>query len=1364
MKKNSNLYLQCCQNERGIVLVTVVLLVALLLIMVVAFLGLTSSERKASVALAQDSEAFTLGNSALNLVISQLRTATSNLGTTETWASQPGMIRRYDNTGALTEVFRLYSAPDLATEVSGNFSPDGELPPADWKSQTATWTDLNAPERQSFGGGSAAGGELRYPILDPSALENVEGLSVESAPGAGVDLLAPMPVQWLYVLEDGSIVPVVGGGGDVAQVGGAPSGNNPIVGRVAFWADDETCKVNVNTASEGVFWDTPRTNSAADELLADRQPVKNEFQRYPGHPATTSLSPILGKWLGDDPLDYYALTPRVAEGGSNGGTRSVDEDTPVITLDRDRLYPTVDEYVFKSSSAGGAREKNHPGLTEDVVAENRFLLTTTSSAPEVNLFNQPRISLWPIQTEGARRSPVDELIAFCASIGSRTAPMPFYFQRETIFRGLADSSSQSPSRDFDDVPRNQELYEYLQKATDKAVPGFGGKFSTKFGSDRDQVLTEMLDFVRSGVSSLSKGNVSGNYDYAPARGIEGEGQIIPLRIGSTMGFGRNVTITEAAIVIYPTAVALPSDLPPGASPIVEVPVPPGTPGGDTRKVLRAKSVKAYLMVEYFCATPGFPAWSPALNIDLAVSGFALAGRPLYLQSGRVTPNALIGGPGAPGDGGGRWQAGYGHTTSMFGMFQPFMQPGGKRRDFNSRDARTGYAWHSIAPVPLPLTGPEGNPGNPGSGLDFSGGTLTFTLRNARDEEIQTVAMTFEQTTVPVPYIWPKNQQVMTDAESKIAAGQSPDWASLYYPIETDLNARMRILDANERAALASEFADKPEMATAIDDVTIDLASIFLIRPGDVVRGMEASATATPRGDLRFYAATPAVPSDWFTKGGFPGQYDSADRVSGRFAHGLRQNNNWQFLGQFASYPMPNSESVGQMSGDRLVPAEVAYSSDVHPFARMPTILTSGSLVEGFHPFQSYPEVNWFQGTTSIGNEQKVLSDGAFTTARGVSAALRSDGRPGDFDTGFGMTEDGPFINKPDESNSYREDLIDNFANEKHLGSYYSRGLFKPDPKALNNVPNRQIASAVAFGSLPSGIKRGLPWQTLLFSPNPAGRTTPATEAPSASDHPGFDGPPDHLLLDLFWMPVVQPYAISQPLATSGKININYQIMPFTYIKRRTPMHALFKGVQMAALSPLVAAPVAGGGSYHQSPDDSMIWESRYNINLDPEVGTLRGFERRFDDGEIFRSASEVAEVFLVPERREAGPENPVGRAYPARGEASYDAMVDWWSHYELTGDNLRESPYGQIYPRITTKSNTYQVHLRVQTIQKNRDTPANEFRDGKDVVTAEYRGSAVIERFVDPNDPRLPDFAEETDEALDDYYRFRISQRQEFLP
>ncbi len=107
-----------------------------------------------------------------------------------------------------------------------------------------------------------------------------------------------------------------------------PSKDNPIVGRVAFWTDDETSKVNVNTAGEGTFWDMPRFNSPDDMTLAYYQPAHGEYQRYPGHPAMVSLSTVLGAFSStfssaggiNYPESIYPFLPRLNIGGSVQGT------------------------------------------------------------------------------------------------------------------------------------------------------------------------------------------------------------------------------------------------------------------------------------------------------------------------------------------------------------------------------------------------------------------------------------------------------------------------------------------------------------------------------------------------------------------------------------------------------------------------------------------------------------------------------------------------------------------------------------------------------------------------------------------------------------------------------------------------------------------------------------------------------------------------------------------------------------------------------------------------------------------------------------------------------------------------------------
>jgi hypothetical protein len=45
-------------------------------------------------------------------------------------------------------------------------------------------------------------------------------------------------------------------------------------------------------------------------------------------------------------------------------------------------------------------------------------------------------------------------------------------------------------------------------------------------------------------------------------------------------------------------------------------------------------------------------------------------------------------------------------------------------------------------------------------------------------------------------------------------------------------------------------------------------------------------------------------------------------------------------------------------------------------------------------------------------------------------------------------------------------------------------------------------------------------------------------------------------------------------------------------------------------------------------------------------------------------------------------------------------MAAFWNGNRLTGDNLREKPYVDLYSRVTTKSNVFNVHIRVQSLKK----------------------------------------------------------------
>ncbi len=332
-------------SSHGIALVIVLGVLVLMSGMLVAFMTTVSTERSATDASLNGSIARQLADTTVNLVMAQVREATSQTQEDTTWASQPGAIHTFSGSmggkvgllrgaygysyseGNNDFVYKLYSAEQMKVKSSEYSQSDlpGEVQVIEgWnrKDPEKGYVDLNEPilrPRADSAGGQVV--EPRYPIIDPRAkwTDNekrnlspspgiVEGFDVTSLldedglkmPGGEPVPFLPMPVRWLYVLRDGTI-----GNETLATE------NNPIVGRTAFWTDDESCKININTASEGTFWDTPSVsgineagtvsgqtvNSPPGSLsLAVAQPIRQEFQRYPGHPATTCLSPVLG-WI-----------------------------------------------------------------------------------------------------------------------------------------------------------------------------------------------------------------------------------------------------------------------------------------------------------------------------------------------------------------------------------------------------------------------------------------------------------------------------------------------------------------------------------------------------------------------------------------------------------------------------------------------------------------------------------------------------------------------------------------------------------------------------------------------------------------------------------------------------------------------------------------------------------------------------------------------------------------------------------------------------------------------------------------------------------------------------------------------------------
>ena len=367
----------------------------------------------------------------------------------------------------------------------------------------------------------------------------------------------------------------------------------------------------------------------------------------------------------------------------------------------------------------------------------------------------------------------------------------------------------------------------------------------------------------------------------------------------------------------------------------------------------------------------------------------------------------------------------------------------------------------------------------------------------------------------------------------------------------------------------------------------------------------------------------------------------------------------------------------------------------------------------------------------------------------------------DYDNGVSTWPDGSYINKPDEGNY-------NSTNSTY--TYFAWSTAE-DSKGTFFSPSRLVPSAGMFGSLPTGVKRNRPWETLLFRPE-------VHKDGSGNPHPGTQLPRDHLLMDLFWMPVIEPYAISEPFSTAGKINLNYEIAPFSYIRRATALHGAMKSEEPLVL-PNSAATIyklwdhetndhpygLPTSASNQDPTVRSDWGKAYNgqapfdkMRRPIDVAkTLAQAEKRFADGDAFRSATEICELHLVRTGENLA-DYQNGKIWP-------DALI--------TGENTRERPYTNLYAKLTTRSNTFTVHFRVQVLRQSGGSGGADWaawREGRDQQIAEHRGSTTLERYIDPSDSQLAsagkdaDFAKNGDLTADNFFRFRVVATKKFVP
>jgi uncharacterized protein (TIGR02600 family) len=1679
---SSRLFLQHVrESRRGIALISVLAMVMLLTALIVAFMMRAGSERQAAGFYRAEATTRELSDTTLNLVEGLINEGTNQTSATAgvyySWASQPGSIRVFDNVnGAPYKVFKLYSspamswssaAPPAATPTVATFL-SADLPTSTplWYTMPGVWVDLNAPVNTDPSG-LRGPSYTHFPILDPRdptanpptdvVTTKMDGFSITGAPQDTTKIdstnavnPAPMPVHWLYVLQDGTLTtpdPTAtqpnASGNYTFPAASAPSLNNPIVGRVAFWTDDETCKVNVNTAgadglikpttgssavsspgdradpsapAQGTFWSPPYFAGADDwgptttpgapgsgpflAGLADAQPMSGEYQRYPGHPSTVALSNILNS-LGAtvNTSNFYSadtthpgITPRYLYGGTQentlltygaAGYHQYGTELPVVPTADFRLYPTLSELLFPPNR-NPTPTTSFPLNTQDAAARQRmesgrFFLTTHSRAPELNLFGLPRVSIWPLSSTVGNRTAVDNLLAFCTTIGGNLSGSAYYFTRAKSYDSTADISL----TDANGKQRNILLLKYLDYLTSQNIPGFSkdptatGKasFATKdysgnkssLAGQNDQILTEIFDYIRT--TNIMDATSPAPYDLGPGGAANGgygavwqgssfgNNQVVPTLatpaiMGNSWGgvkwsgnhttegnanFPRLVEVSLQLVAmgqggssaanfgtpVNPSEMLFsPSLLGPGDTVITTFynhPLVNGTAGNATNpydapgalhgppvaatnkvsavanfNVMSASTdpaaanlrsgippngttaVQAFLLLNFL--NPAESWMYCASYVWVSVSGLSSfkLGNPTAYSLGFPDPDCMVFGVDARtyhGGGHSGYPTAYGNTwykwlkpssastNSLPHFYFPFYS-----KIIPILGTRTGLV---CGPLTIKIyDAPNGTGAEPAA--DATGAPAGAHL-------LQTYTVTFPAgpTSVPLPTVpintpfassyptsaslaspvtgwafpgpnpyygpnplyapWITNIICYGTWVNNVPAAAGPGWPNWEgYPawLVTAAAGYSCTVKATEKTGpvIGVSEVGSPVPGNLNDPVhnrwaqygaMVDAAGEEMFGPGDVVQSMVPAQTwSDPRIMLSAtvgavaWTKHPNFGRQW-AHNFYGDQWDPWVGNGGLDRGGGAPDPNAPAGGYWA--PCSEGSSVGSLAGNQ---------ANGH-----------GGPVCAWAPCNSGTAVSTSTGANSVPAAPANTSWPAVAACNENHPPNTLSGAPPDWDNGTGIMSDGPWINKADEGSSPDQ------------GTCYTG-----NPSAQGSAEfsaNRQVSSPGMFGSLPTGADpAGLnpaSWQTLLFRPGidaarrlmaangvvakagfPALPASPATGAhpgegipvSATSYTPPYTSPPDHLWLDLFWIPVAEPYALSEPMSTAGKINLNYQIVPFTYIKRQTALRAALATEKIAQVSSNQANAYRGlegltvDGTSKPYPDNlSVIVNSHYPIDLDL---TLSQFESKFANWDVFRSASQICEEFLVPmdipntllygtaatSHADASddfldadsmgnyplPATPVTSATLLTGVAKFAA--DWYTPisqattaaspapFAMVGDNVREQPYAHMYGKITTKSNTFTVYYRVQALKSPPSVGATVWNEAQGAVTGEYRGSTTLERFIDPNEgtttagvftPSVPDAVTAVSNgtvptSLEKYYKWRVVENHQFAP
>lgn len=171
---------------------------------------------------------------------------------------------------------------------------------------------------------------------------------------------------------------------------------------------EETSKLKTNTDAGGLTWKTPRPGGEIDRNFARYQPAQHEWQRYPGHPASASLDPVLnsapqvsahsGKRSVVEVLREFIYPkeydpPEIPRKENKATMKELYRLTPyVVGGGKSHGQPSPIKFIGGAYHSGDSKKntaKASPEAMRMYPSIDKFFITTASRAPEVSLDNKP---------------------------------------------------------------------------------------------------------------------------------------------------------------------------------------------------------------------------------------------------------------------------------------------------------------------------------------------------------------------------------------------------------------------------------------------------------------------------------------------------------------------------------------------------------------------------------------------------------------------------------------------------------------------------------------------------------------------------------------------------------------------------------------------------------------------------------------------------------------------------------------------------------------------------------------------------------------------------------------------------------------